>query len=117
MEPLQMIGEASKAFPFMLAVGQDARINKTRLFESAITAAISGALIAAAGYYVALPVLQKEVLQIKLELADLKVEIRDAVKETKAYQNDRRNYRDQAQEKTDAKIQAIQVEMAKRHRP
>lgn len=61
----------------MLAMTANNKVNKTRLIESVITAVISGALIAMAGYYVAFPVLQEQVLQMRREGIETRQLIRD----------------------------------------
>jgi len=112
-----MVGEASKlGVPFMLAMGQSKDINKTRLIEAVIYALISGIVMSAMGYYIAFPVLQKEVATIQRDVASTNETMKSALREMKEYQELRRQYRDLEQQKTDAKLTQIQVEMARMKR-
>ena len=63
--------------PFMLAMSSNNKVNKTRLIESVITALVSGGLISMAGYYVAFPVLQEQVSQMRREGLETRQLIKD----------------------------------------
>ena len=116
MDPLNTIGEASKVFPFLLAAGSDTRIDKTRMLEALIQAIIIGALVAAAGYYVAFPVLQKQVEYIAQRQEE---QYQRLIGQLQEYRREReiitlrRDAQYQAQEE---KIVSMQIELAKRHR-
>ena len=101
--------------PFMMAVVAGAapvKLDKTRVMEAVIIAIIAGTIIAMTGYYVALPVLQSEVAHIRRDVSEMKNSIHDV----KRYQEVRREYRDIQQERMEAKIAALQVEMARHKR-
>ncbi len=71
MEPLS-------GLPFMLAAGAvQAPMDRNKVIEAVITAAISGAIIAAVGYFFALPVLQEQMAQVKVEVASVKVDVKE----------------------------------------
>lgn len=94
----------------MLAMTANNRVNKTRLIESVITAVISGALIAMAGYYVAFPVLQEQVLQMRREGIETRQLIRDIQNDLTA----RSLRRDQTEVEFRNKIADLQVQIAKK---
>lgn len=96
--------------PFMLAMSANNKVNKTRLIESVITAVISGALIAMAGYYVAFPVLQEQVLQMRREGIETRQLIRDIQNDLTA----RSLRRDQTEVEFRNKIADLQVQIAKK---
>lgn len=82
---------------FMMASANGVQhINKTRIIEAVIIAAILGA----AGYFLALPVLQQKIEQIQGSIA----EVKETIKEVRA---------DQAEIKRD--LTRVQIEQAKRH--
>ena len=99
--------------PFMLAgvaaVGA-ARINSTRVVEAIIIACVSSTLMATAGYFIALPVIQEQVSTVRRDIS----EVKESMKMVAIYQENRRQFRDTEQAKTDAKINQIQIELAKR---
>lgn len=95
--------------PFMIAGVTAARLNSTRMMEAVVIAMVSSGLMAAGGYFIALPVLQEQVGTIRRDIAETK----DTIKDIKRYQDVRREYRDIQAERLEAKIAAIQVEMAK----
>ena len=64
----------SSSIPFMLVAGSTPQVNRTRLIEAAITAVISGAVIALAGDFIAFPVLQEQVSQIRRDIARGEIE-------------------------------------------
>jgi hypothetical protein len=101
---------AGKVMPFMLAGVAATQVNKTRIVEAVVIAAISGGIIAMAGYYVAFPVLQEQVAQMRregLETRQLIREIRDDI-------NVRGVRRDAKEALIEAKIVQLQIEMARR---
>ena len=103
--PLGKIG-----IPFLLAGMNGKEINKTRMMEAVITAIVSGGVIAMAGYYVAFPVLQEQVLQMRRESQDT----RDLIKEIRV-ELEARALRQEAKEAAlEAKIVQLQIELAKR---
>jgi len=121
MEPLSMIAPDNikaigNSIPFMLAAGSDPRINKTRMMEALIQALVIGAIVASAGYYIAFPVLQNEVANIRRDVSDTKEAMKEAVREIKTYQEGRRTLRDSQQERTDARINQIQIDIARMKR-
>jgi len=95
--------------PFMLAMSANNKVNKTRLIESVITAVISGGLIAMAGYYVAVPVLQEQVSQMRREGLETRQLIRDIQADLQA----RSLRRDATEVELRNKIAEIQVQVAK----
>lgn len=99
--------------PFMLAgvaaVGAG-KINSTRVVEAVVIACVSSALMATAGYFIALPVIQEQVSTVRRDISEVKEEM----KAVRVYQESRRQFRDAEQAKTDAKINQIQIELAKR---
>ena len=101
MEPL--------GIPFLLATGASTHVNKTRLLGSVITAAVSGGLIAMAGYYVAFPVLQEQVAQMRREGLETRQLIRDLQTDLQA----RSLRRDQTEVELRNKIADLQVQVAK----
>lgn len=109
MEPLSGI-------PFMMAgiVGQ--KINNTRLAEAVIIAIVSSVMMAGFGYFIAFPVMQEQVKQIKDDLKETKETVKEAFKENKAYQEGRRSLRDAETLRTDEKIRQIQIEIARMKR-
>lgn len=87
-ELLDQIQEGFKSAPFMMAAAGSIppvnAVNKIRIIEAVITAAVSGALIAGTGYFIALPVLEermaqstRQMVEIKVEVKELRTEIRD----------------------------------------
>ena len=92
----------------MLAMTANNKVNKTRLIESVITAVISGALIAMAGYYVAFPVLQEQVLQMRREGIETRQLIRDIQNDLTAMSL----RRDATELELRNKISELQVKMA-----
>jgi hypothetical protein len=86
MEPFGMIAAKTGAFalPFILAVGQDKNVNKTRIFE----ALIIGGVIAAVGKFFALPVLVEQIetvnknisrLEQRISIVEDRIEVRRSV--------------------------------------
>jgi hypothetical protein len=65
MEPLSIMDTKEFALPFILAVGQDKTVNKTRIFE----ALIIGGIIAAVGKFFALPVLIEQIETVNRNIA------------------------------------------------
>jgi len=101
--------------PFLIAGAmQKNEINKTRIVEAVITALVSGCVIAIAGKYIALPILEERVSQIKVEVVELKADLRQAVNENKQYQAERRSIRDSQQIQHDTRLRQIEIELAKR---
>jgi len=96
--------------PFMLAMSANNKVNKTRLIESVITALISGGLIAMAGYYVAFPVLQEQVAQMRREALETRQLIRDIQTDLQAGSI----RRDAAEVEIRNKIADLQVQIAKK---
>lgn len=92
----------------MLAMSANNKVNKTRLIESVITAVISGGLIAMAGYYVAFPVLQEQVAQMRREGIETRQLIRDIQIDLTAMSL----RRDAAELDLRNKISELQVKMA-----
>lgn len=95
--------------PFMIASVANNKVNKTRLIESVITAAVSGALIAMAGYYVAFPVLQEQVAQMRRE----GLETRQLIKDIQTDLQARSIRRDATEVEIRNKIADLQVQIAK----
>lgn len=95
--------------PFMIAGITTAKLNSTRLMEAVVIAIVSSMMMAGFGYFVAFPVLQEQVLQIRRDISDTK----DAMKGVKEYQESRRQLRDLQQQQVDAKIAQLQVEIAR----
>lgn len=95
--------------PFLLATGASTQVNKTRLIESVITAVVSGGLIAMAGYYVAFPVLQEQVAQMRREGLETRQLIRDIQSDLQAMSL----RRDQTEVELRNKIAELQVQIAK----
>lgn len=96
--------------PFMLAMSSNNKVNKTRLIESVITAVVSGSLIAMAGYYVAFPVLQEQVAQMRREGLETRQLIKDIQTDLQA-----RSIRHDATEvELRNKIADLQVQIAKK---
>lgn len=101
--------------PFMAAavpVGMPRQINRTRLIEAVITAMVSGAMISAMGYYLAFPVLQEQVNQIKREVVDT----REILKEYRREREVITMKRDAQHAAAEAKIVQLQIELAKKQR-
>jgi len=96
--------------PFLLATGASKQVNKTRIIESVITAAISGAIIAIAGFYYAFPVLQEQVLQMRREGLETRQLIRDIQSDLNAMSL----RRDQTEVELRNKIADLQVQIAKK---
>ena len=94
------------SIPFFLAVNGDARVNKTRVVESVII----GGILAAGGYFVALPVLSEKVDTInraitRLEQRVIAVEARIDV---------RRSVRDDQMDALKKDIADVKIDQAKR---
>lgn len=96
--------------PFMLAMSSNNKVNKTRLIESVITAVVSGGLIAMAGYYVAFPVLQEQVAQMRRE----GLETRQLIKDIQTDLQARSIRRDATEVEIRNKIADLQVQIAKK---
>ena len=101
MEPIGM--------PFMLAMSANNKVNKTRLIESVITAIVSGSLIVMAGYYVAFPVLQEQVAQMRRE----GLETRQLIKDIQTDLQARSIRRDATEVELRNKIADLQVQIAR----
>ena len=99
-------------YPFLLAgmAGAAPQINKNRLIEGAIMAAVSGIVIAMVGYFVAFPVMQEQMMQVRREAHETRQLIRDIKQELES-RSARRDAREAALE---AKVIALQIENAKR---
>lgn len=96
--------------PFMLAMSANNKVNKTRLIESVITAVMSSGLIAMAGYYVAFPVLQEQVAQMRRE----GLETRQLIKDIQTDLQARSIRRDATEVEIRNKIADLQVQIAKK---
>lgn len=96
--------------PFMLAMSSNNKVNKTRLIESVITALVSGWIIAMAGYYVAFPVLQEQVAQMRRE----GLETRQLIKDIQTDLQARSIRRDATEVEIRNKIADLQVQIAKK---
>lgn len=94
----------------MLAMTANNNVNKTRLIESVITAVISGGLISMAGYYVAFPVLQEQVAQMRRE----GLETRQLIKDIQTDLQARSIRRDATEVEIRNKIADLQVQIAKK---
>lgn len=102
-----MVAGAGKwALPFMLIAGQDKAVNKTRVME----ALIIGAVIAAAGKFLALPVLIEQIETVNRNIA--KVEQQMAVVEAKL--EIRRQVRDEQIDRLKKELSDLKIEHAKR---
>lgn len=100
-----------KGLPFMLAGVMGAqKVNSTRLIEAAVIAVVSSCMMAGFGYFIAFPVLQEQVMQIRRDISETK----ESMRSVREYQEVRRQYRDIQQEKLEAKIAQLQVELARR---
>ena len=98
------------SMPFMLMVAGSPQVNKTRMWEAVISAVVSGAVIAAASYLYAFPVLQEQVAQMRRDGQETRQLIRDL-----QVSNDVRDAkRDAIQAALEAKIVQLQIEAAKR---
>lgn len=108
MLELQEVHRMAASIPFMLAAvsGQPQKINATRVVEAVVIASI----IAGGGYFIALPVLTKEVESINKSLA--RVEAKIAAIEQRIEQ--RREVRDQQYESVKSDINRIKVDIERR---
>lgn len=93
----------------MLAMSSNNKVNKTRLIESVITALVSGGLISMAGYYVAFPVLQEQVSEMRRE----GLETRQLIKDIQTDLQARSLRRDATEVELRNKIADLQVQIAK----
>ena len=107
MEAVEPLG-----IPFMLAVGASNRINRTRLIESVIQSILVGAAVALMGYFVAFPVLQEQVAQIRRE----GLETQRMIRENKVEADNRVLRRDAMMAAQEAKIVQLQIEQARQRR-
>jgi hypothetical protein len=99
------------ALPFMiLATSAPQTVNKTRIIEAVITAAVVGVIVAYAGMYVALPVLKEQIDQLRISQTDTKQIIKDMRDDMER----RAAKRDALQAITDVKITQLQIEVVKR---
>lgn len=100
----------SSAIPFMVMTAGPQTVNKTRIIEAVITALVVGVVVAYAGVYVALPVLQERLDTMKRDAA----ETRQLIREIKEDLDQRALRRDVEMAKMRAEIVQIQIELAKR---
>ncbi len=109
-QPMQE--HAPHAVPFMLAAvgATPAQINKTRLIESFITAVVSGAVIALAGYLFAIPVLEEKLLQVRKEV----VEVKESVSGLRLEVKENRVRTDLDARETQNRIQRVELDAARR---
>ncbi len=102
--------------PFMMAVAGPAltgsEVNKMRVLEAVIIAVVSGFVIAMAGYYVAFPVMQEQVAQMRRE----GLETRQLIREIREESNASSLRRDAKEALVEAKLIQLQIELAKMHR-
>jgi hypothetical protein len=107
MEPISMmVATKEMALPFILAVGQDKTVNKTRIFE----ALIIGGVIAAVGKFFALPVLIEQIETVNKNIA--KLEHRISVVEDRI--EARRTMTDDHLDRLKREISEIKIEHVKR---
>ena len=69
--------------PFMAAGIVAAKINNTRMAEAVIIAVVSGGVIAACGYFIALPVLQEQMAQATRQMTEIKTDVKELRTEIK----------------------------------
>lgn len=99
------------AAPFMvISTGTPQEINKTKLIESAIQAVVVGAFVAAMGYFIAFPVLQEKVEQIRRE----GLETRSLLREIKTEMDTRAGRRDSWDAAQDARLRQVELDIARR---
>ena len=103
----------SSSFPFMLAVGADPRVNKTRMFEAAIQAVVVGLIVAGLGYFVAFPVLQNQVANIAERQNAQYIQIMQTLQEYKRERELLTNRRDVQYMVHQDKIEKLQAEVAR----
>lgn len=97
--------------PFMVASTEvPQEINKTKLIESVIQSVFVAAFVAGMGYFVALPVLQEKVEQIRRE----GLETRALLREIKQEMDTRSGRRDALDAAQDARIRQIELDAARR---
>lgn len=102
MLDLAAVKVISSALPFMVVSAAPQTVNRTRVVEALVIAAVSGALIAAAGMYVALPVLTEKLDGIRRDVARLEQTVRD-----------NRSERERDLEKIKIDISQIKVDQAR----
>lgn len=98
-----------KGVPFMIAGIVAAKVDSQRITEAVIIAVVSSCMMAVFGYFIALPVLQEQVGQVKREMAEMKQDIK-GVRDTIDVRSNRRDGREALVE---AKIVQLQIEMAR----
>jgi len=101
-----MVAAANHSIPFMLAVGATKEVNKTRIME----ALIIGAVIAAAGKFLALPVLIEQIESVNRNVSKLEQQI--TVVEAKLEL--RRQVRDEQIDRLKKELSDLKIENAKR---
>lgn len=100
----------SSALPFMVIASGPQTVNKTRVIEAVITALIVGVVVAYAGIYVALPVLQERLDTLKRDAQETRQLIRDIKQELEQ----RAMQRDIDMNKLRAELVQIQIDQARR---
>lgn len=119
MEPFSMVESVKtigSSFPFMLAVGADPRVNKTRLLEAGIQAVVVGVLVAGLGYFVAFPVLQNQVANIAARQDAQYIQIMQTLMEYKRERELLVNRRDAQVSAHQDKIERLQSDVARMKR-
>lgn len=100
----------ASALPFMVMSAAPQTVNKTRVVEAVITAIIVGVIVAYAGMYVALPVIQERLDTLRRDSAETRQLIRDIKMELEA----RAIQRDLEMAKMKADLVSLQIEVARR---
>lgn len=101
-----------KSLPFMIAGVTATKLDSGRVMEAVIIAVVSSCMMAGFGYFIAFPVLQEQVGQVKRDIAEMKHDIRD-VRDSVDIRSARRDGREALM---DAKIVQLQIELARQRK-
>ena len=88
-------------------------VNKTRLIEAAIYAVVSSLFIAAGGYYIAFPVLQKQVENIAIKQDEQYKQMMEVLREYKREREVISLKRDAQYYDQEKKIVELQIKLAR----
>lgn len=101
--------------PFMIAsTGRPQEINRTKLVESAIQSVFVGAIVAGMGYFIAFPVLQEKVEQIRREGLETRALVREVRQEIRQEIEQRATQRNSWDASQDIRLRQLELDMARR---
>lgn len=103
------------ALPFMMAsTGEPQEINKTRLLEVVIQSVIISGVIAIGGLFIALPVIQEKLEQMRKEGLETRAVVSEMRREIRQEIDNRTGKRDLLDGAQDSRIRQLELDLARR---